>query len=88
MGLHVEHADPNNVHSSSSEVFAHVCVVVVTLVSRSLLLVELLLAGALAKTNFTKHVGEGQVLVGNTPHVGACNLVDVRTNRVATYHDC
>ena len=84
----MEHADSNDVHSSSSEVFAHVGVVVVPKVPRSLLLFDLLLTGALAKTNFTKHVGERQVFVGCTLHVGARNLVDVRTNKVATHHDC
>ena len=81
-------ADPHDVHSSSGEVFAHVGVVVVLKVSRSVLLFNLLQARALAKTNFTKHVGERQVLVRWSFHGGARNLVDVRTNIVATYHDC
>ena len=61
MGLHVENADPHDVHSSSGEVFAHVGVVVVLKVSRSILLFDLLLTRALAKTNFTEHVGEASV---------------------------
>ena len=88
MGLHVKHADSHDIHSGSSEVFAHVGVVVVPKVSRSILLFDLLLTGALAKTNFTKHVGDRQVFVCCSLHVGARNLVDVRTNKVATYHDC
>ena len=84
----MEHADSNDIHSSSSEVFTHVGVVVVPKVSRSILLFDLLLTGALAKTNFKKHLGDRQVFVRCTLHVGARNLVDVRTNKVATYHDC
>ena len=85
----MEDADPHDVHSSSGEVFAHVGVVVVLKVSRSILLFDLLLARTLAKTNLTKHVGERQVvLVRWSFHGGARDLVDVRTNIVATYHDC
>ena len=77
MGLHVKNADPHDVHSSSGEVFAHVGVVVVLKVSRSILLFDLLLTRALAKTNFTKHVGERQVFVRWSFHGGAqqsCNV--------------
>ena len=76
MGLHVEHTDSDDIHPSSGEVFTHVRVVMVTTVSGSLLVFNLLLIGALAKTNFTNHVGHGQVLVGLTPVAGTCNLVD------------
>ena len=49
---------------------------------------DLLLIGALTKTNFTDHVGHGQVLLGLTPVVGTCNLVDVCTDEVATNRNC
>ena len=88
MGLHVEHTDSDDIHSSSGEVFTHVRVVIATTVSGSLFVFNLLLTGALVKTNFTDHVGHGQVLAGLTPVVGTCNLVDVCTAEVATNHNC
>ena len=52
----------------------------VTTVSGSLFVFNPLVIGALAKTNFTYHVGHGQVLVGLTPIVGTCNLVATNQN--------
>ena len=78
----------HDVHSSSSEVFAHVRVVLVTKVSGSLFGLDFFLVWALTQTNFTDHVGHGQILVGFTPVVGTCNLVDVCPNEVATNHNC
>ena len=84
----MRNTDSDDVHSSSSEVFAHVRVVVVTKVSGSLFGLDLLLVGAFTKTNFTDHVGHGQVFVGLTPVAGTRNLVDVCPNEVATNHNC